>query len=220
MKHNITIVDLRETWNVIMLATSKSNSICPFTLKSIAQIKHEDLAVIYETTNLLLTTDQSSDDAGEVECGHSCMLANLVSYLHDNGGGAKLCPVCQLSPASVICDFPSSDFLTRTHGSDGYGCRIISFRYGTITYFLWVQSPPRSSSSSYEKIFRGRNVNAFDRICSVLGIDVKSGLKVRDLNLTEDYFVAIDWFLWSDYSGDPQRKGYPPSYGKECIKEQ
>ena len=196
MKHNIvrTIVDLRETWNVIMLATSKSNSICPFTLKSIAQIKHEDLAVIYETTNLLLTTDQSSDDAGEVECGHSCMLANLVSYLHDNGGGAKLCPVCQLSPASVICDFPSSDFLTRTHGSDGYGCRIISFRYGTITYFLWVQSPPRSSSSSYEKIFRGRNVNAFDRICSVLGIDVKSGLKVRDLNLTEDYFVAIDWF--------------------------
>ena len=183
-----------------MLATSKSNSICPFTLKSIAQIKHEDLAVIYETTNLPLTTDQSSDDgsaeAREVECGHSCMLANLVSYLHDNGGGAKLCPVCQLSPASVICDFPSSDFLTRTHhGSDGNGGRIISFRYGTITYFLWVQSPPRSSSSSYEKIFRGRNVNALDRICSVLGMDVKSGLKVRDLNLTEDYFVT-NWLIF------------------------
>ena len=181
-----------------MLATSKSNSICPFTLKSIAQIKHEDLAVIYETTNLLLTTDQSSDDAGEVECGHSCMLANLVSYLHDNGGGAKLCPVCQLSPASVICDFPSSDFLTRPsaqsnrNGSVDNGGRIISFRYGTITYCLWVQSPPQLSASSYERMFRGRNENALDRIYSVLGMDVKSGLKVRDLNLTEDYFVAID----------------------------
>ncbi len=184
-----------------MVVTSKSTSIiCPFTLKSIAEIKQENLAVIYEK-NPLLMNDPSSDDGSTealgVECGHSCTLANLASYLHDNGGGAKLCPVCQLSPASVICDFRSSNFLTRpsaqngTNGSDGNGGRIISFRYGTITYFLWVQSPPRLSSSSYEKIFRGRHLNALDRICSVLGMDVESGLKVRDLIVTGNYFVEI-----------------------------
>lgn len=180
-------------------ATSKSTSLCPFTLKFIAEIKQEDLAVIYKTNPLLtndpspVETDGSAEEArAAFDCGHACTLANLVSYLHDGGGNAKMCPACQLSPASVVCDSPSSDYLTRpssssaqndTNGSngDGGGGRIISFRYGTVFYFLWVQSPPPSlSSSSYEKIFRIRNGNALHRIGSVLGMDVESGLKVRD----------------------------------------
>jgi hypothetical protein len=183
------------------MATSKSTSICPFTLKSIADINQEDLAVISET-NPLSTNDSFSDvldksaEPRKVQCGHLCTLANLVSYLHDDGG-AKLCPVCQLSPISVICDFPSLSFLTQPsaqnvaarNDSDSNGGRIIFFRYGTIMYFL--QSPPRLSPSTYKKMFRERNGNALDRMGSVLGMDVKSGLTVSDLIVTEKYLFTI-----------------------------
>lgn len=169
------------------MATSTSN-ICPFTFKTIGAIQPEDLAVVYES-NPLLADNAEPTGTLNIQCGHSCNLSNLVSYLHDTGG-TKLCPVCQSSSASFICDSTSSISIARrtnaqhnTHGSvdsdgDGGGGRIVSFRYGTIVYFLWVKSP-QQLSSSYTSIFRDRNGgNALDRIAHVLGMDVKSGLKV------------------------------------------
>lgn len=178
-----------------MTKSTASISICPFTLKSLAAIKRDDAAFIYQSNPLLSsTTDASSGgalgkptSAQEVECGHSCTLSHLVPYLHDSGG-SKSCPVCQTSPASVICDSLSSAFFMQQNQLSGKGGssdngegRIISFRYGTTFYFLWVHSSPPLPSSSYSKLFSYRNGNALDRIGSVLGMDVKNGLKVRDL---------------------------------------
>ncbi len=162
-------------------------SICPFTFKAIDTIHPEDLAVVYESNPLLVG---HLETARKIQCGHSSTLSNLVSYLHD-AGGTKLCPVCQSSPASFICDDISSSTLSRQknnaqhirHGSDGTegddsGGRIVSFRYGTHVYFLWVTSPPHLSSS-YTSIFRDRTrENALDRIARVLRVDVKNGMKV------------------------------------------
>ena len=172
-----------------MVTSASSTSICPFTLKSIADIKQENLAVICDA-NPLLRSDPSPDETDKsaetqiVECGHLCTIANLVSYLHDEGG-TKLCPVCQLSLVSAICDFPSLNFLTQPSPQnlarncpDSDEGRIIFFRYGTTMYFL--QSPPRLSPSTYKNMFSKRNGNALDRIGSVLGMDIKSGLTVRD----------------------------------------
>ena len=171
-----------------------NSSICPFTFKSIGTLHSEDVAIIYESNPLLAA---AAVDAPKIQCGHSCTLSNLVSYLHDTSG-TKLCPVCQSSSASFICDFISSTAISRrasenaqqiTHGLVGSGSvddtgRIISFRYGTIVYFLWVKnstqsSSSSSSSSSYTSFFRTRvRGNALDRIANVLDLDVRNGLKV------------------------------------------
>lgn len=162
-----------------------SSIICPFTLRAIDTIQREDVAVVYES-NPLLAGNSEAEETCNIPCGHSCTLSNLVSYLHDTGG-AKLCAVCQSASATFICDSMSSMAISRrinaqnnTHGSegDGGGGRIVSFRYGTIVYALWVKSP-QQISSSYTSIFRDRKgENALDRIAHVLGMDVKSGLKV------------------------------------------
>lgn len=209
---------------ITMASSVSSTSICPFTLKSIADIKQEDLAVICNA-NPLLRNDPSPDETDKsaeaqiVECGHSCTMVNLVSYLHDEGG-AKLCPVCQ-SPVSVICDSSSSNFLAQpSPQNDARKCpdsnegRIIFFRYGTIIYFL--QSPPRLSPSKYKNMFRNRNRNSLDRIGSVLGMDVKSGLTVSDLIVTEKNLVC-DWLIFCLvrlHSGHLQRKGHSSCQGK------
>ena len=144
--------------------------ICPFTLKSLAASKAEDVAVIYERNPLIANIDSFS-------CVHSCTLSYLVPYLH-NSGGAKKCPVCQSSPANVICDAKSSTYLEKlktqhytttemVNDAPTEEGRIVSFRYGTTVYFLWV-----SSLSS------GREANALNRIGSVLGMDVNKGMKV------------------------------------------
>jgi hypothetical protein len=52
---------------------------------------------------------------------------------------------------------------------DENGGRIVSFRYGTISYCLSTQ----------------HNFNALDRIGNVLQMDVKSGMKVRGMNHIE-----------------------------------
>mmetsp|Transcript_33412 Transcript_33412/g.80808 ORF Transcript_33412/g.80808 Transcript_33412/m.80808 type:complete len:276 (-) Transcript_33412:114-941(-) len=163
---------------------TKATPICPFTLKSLATIKRENVAVIYER-NPLVTNDPSDEAGQRVQCGHSCTLSCLVPYLHDIGG-SKSCPVCQASPAVVICDYHSSAYLVNdtTNTSDGDTSdknegRIISFRYGTNFYFLRVPASTSLSSSSYtSKLSRHRNGNALNRIGSVLGMDVRSGLKV------------------------------------------
>ena len=146
-------------------------AICPFTLKSLATSKAEDVAIIYERNPLIANVDSFS-------CGHSCTLSHLVPYLH-NSGGSKTCPVCQSSPANVICDAKSSTYLEKQKTqnnaatemlndapTDNEG-RIVTFRYGTTVYFLWV-----SSLSS------GRKANTLDRIGLVLGMDVNNGMKV------------------------------------------
>ena len=163
-------------------------SICPFTFKSIDTIYPEELAIIYESNPLQVG---HLETARKIQCGHSCTLSNLISYLHDTGG-TKLCPVCQSSPASFICDFMSSSTLLRQtnnaqhdilHGSDGTdgddnGGRIVSFRYGTNDYFLWVKSPPHSSSPDTSIFCNRTRENALDRIAKVLRVDVKNGMKV------------------------------------------
>jgi hypothetical protein len=157
------------------MATANSNPICPFTYKSIVEIKQEDLAVIYETNPLLLTRNDDSS-MNESSRNNVCTLVNLVSYLHDdNHGGTKLlCPISQ-SPISVVCDLRSSNLLTQLGvrnmdiNLDENGGRIVSFRYGTISYCLSTQ----------------HNFNALDRIGHVLQMDVKSGMKVRGMNHIE-----------------------------------
>ena len=145
----------REILEIMVL--TNSNPICPFTYKSIVDIKQEDLAVIYETNQLFLIRDSSEEDGSR----KVCTLVNLVSYLHDgSSGGTKLCPISQ-SPISVVCDLSSSNILVNK--SDENGGRIVSFRYGTIHYFLSTHP----------------NFNALDRIGNVLQMDVKSGMKVR-----------------------------------------
>jgi len=165
--------------------------ICPFTLKPLSQTVRDDVAVIYQG-NPFPSVSASSDGAAEnpvpaaqeYQCGHSCTLSRLVPYLLDVGG-SKSCPVCQTSPATVICDsFASSFFMRQCRPdesnedgeSDPCEGRIVSFRYGTAIYFLWVHSSP--PSSYYSKLFNSRKENALDRIGSVLGMDVKNGLKV------------------------------------------
>merc|ERR1712194_318602 len=123
---------------------------------------------------------------GTAGCGHSCTLSRLVPYLHDRGGKV-CCPVCQSTLASVICDSSSSAFLLQSQEEhrltkkeavkedDG---RIISFRYGAAFYYLWVPSSPPLPSSSYSKLFGAGKITALDRIGSVLGMNVGTGLKV------------------------------------------
>ncbi|KAL9188590.1 hypothetical protein ACHAXT_006968 [Thalassiosira profunda] len=153
--------------------------LCPFTLKPLASIKREELAVVYASNPLL--SDGSPVDgaptATVASCGHACSLMSLVSYLHD-GGGAKLCPVCQKSPVAVVCDAQSSAFLMQQKAGGGADAsRIVSFRYGTTSYFLWVPSP--LPDSTYNKLFSQRATNALERIGHVLGMDAANGLKVR-----------------------------------------
>ena len=82
--------------------TNSTSGICPFTLKSLSSTELEDVAVIYASNPLLKNNE---------ECGHSCTLSpSLISYLHDNSG-SKQCPVCQESPANVVCDGKTSAFL-------------------------------------------------------------------------------------------------------------
>lgn len=178
-------------------STSTSTSICPFTLKSIDEIERENLAVIYQNNPLLSSSNAGGDgdvagnEMDRIPCGHSCTLSHLISYLHDTVGSNKSCPACQSSPASVVCDANSSKYLLRQRAGsqcnekneagtpDSDGGRIISFRYGPTSYFLWVHStPPSPTSSYYSKLFSSAKGNALDRIGSVLGMDVKTGLKL------------------------------------------
>lgn len=166
-------------------ATPSSFSLCPFSFQAIDTIHPED-----ESNPLL----NEAEERNRLKCGHSCTLSNLVSYLHDHehhGGTKLLCPVCQSSSASFICDKASSSYISRRtssqHVMDGSdsstddgnsGGRIVSFRYGTNVYFLWVASPPQLSSS-YTTLFHGRNGgNALNRIAQVLRVDIKNGMKV------------------------------------------
>lgn len=164
-----------------------TTSICPFTL---AATKREDAGVVYET--ILPSSSKSGPTNGGENasdqafgCGHSCTLTHLVQYLHD-GGSSKSCPVCRTSRVCVVCDADSSAFLVQLNttseqngNSNVGGGRIVSFRYGPISYFLWVRSSQQASpSSSRLNFFSNREENALDRIGSVLGMDVEKGLKV------------------------------------------
>lgn len=160
----------------IMTETADSSLLCPFTLKPISSAKRDDVAVLCQNNPLLTPPTEN-------HCGHSCTLSKLVPYLHD-GSAAKLCPVCQTLPVTFICDHQSYTFLDHWHqmhayekrdgSSDGFGGKIVTFRYGSTSYFLWVHSQsPQSSSCS--NLF-GSGSNAMDRINKVLG--VKHGLKV------------------------------------------
>jgi len=165
--------------------TNSTSGICPFTLKSLASTELDDVAVIYASNPL---SKANNDDGAltqeEVQCGHSCTLSpSLISYLHDTSG-TKKCPVCQDSPANVVFDSISSAFLiSQTINQDGASNnnknkgRIISFRYGNISYYLWVHSTESIQSSSYysKRAFSGRKrTNALHRIGDVLGIELKN----------------------------------------------
>lgn len=168
----------------MMVAVSISSSICPFTLKSLNTARPEDTAFVYKSNPLLVlakksdcmrTTEKNDASVAEkVGCGHSCTLSHLVSYIHDNSGGTtKQCPVCQSSPANIICDGLSNAQLARlqsnAYDADVNNGRIICFRYGATLYYLWVHAKPIQSS-----LFRGRKESndAIHRIGTVLGMDV------------------------------------------------
>ena len=147
--------------------------ICPFTLKSLSSTELEDVAKIYAINPLLKKANDGAPSQEEVQCGHSCTLSpSLISYLHDVSG-TKQCPVCQESPANVVCDGISSAFLINHDGaSNNNNGRVICFRYGNISYYLWVHSTESIKSSSYSKrAFSGRKrTNALHRITDVLDI--------------------------------------------------
>ena len=164
----------------MMVAVSISSSICPFTLKSLNTTRPEDTAFVYKSNPLLAksgtrTTEKNDASVAEkVGCGHSCTLSHLVSYIHDNRGGTtKQCPLCQSSPANIICDGLSNAQLARLQSNadeaDDNNGRIICFRYGATLYYLWVNAKPIQSSL----LFSGRKEsNAIHRIGTVLGMDV------------------------------------------------
>lgn len=171
----------------MMVAVSIS-SICPFTLKSLNTTRPEDTAFVYKSNPLLVlaknsdcmrTTEKNDASVAEkVGCGHSCTLSHLVSYIHDNSGGTtKQCPVCQSSPANVICDGLSNAQLAILQSNaddadeaDDNNGRIICFRYGATLYYLWVNAKPIQSLF----LFSGstKESNAIHRIGTVLGMDV------------------------------------------------
>lgn len=132
---------------------SSSSSICPFTLKPIADVSSDDLAVIHHTN---LST----------ACGR-CTLSKLISYLHD---GARECPLCRTSTVGTVYDGGSAEYISRQVNDESDSCqpmscdkgRIVSFKYGAVSYHLWVTS---------DQI-------ALNRISSVMGIDINN-LKVR-----------------------------------------
>jgi len=161
-----------------MMANSTSG-ICPFTLKPLSSTELEDVdvAIIY-AINPLKANDDGATSQNEVQCGHSCTLSpSLISYLHDING-TKQCPVCQDSPAMVVFDGISSAFLINHDGaSNNNNGRVISFRYGNISYYLWVHSTESIQSSSYysKRAFSGRKrTNVLHRIGDVLGIELKN----------------------------------------------
>lgn len=164
--------------------------LCPFTLKNLSDVKEDDLAVVYET-NPLLSSSSSSDGAVAVECGHKCTLSRLVSYLQDS----KACPVCQEANVSVVCDAQSSAQLLKQKESKDCEGRIISFRYGTTSYFLWVPSSPTMQASSYSSLFSKGEINALTRISSVFGVDVEKGLKVCHFSFC-GYASMVYYILW------------------------
>ena len=154
--------------------TNSTSGICPFTLKSLSSTELEDVAVIYASNPLLTKANDGAPSQNEVQCGHSCTLSpSLISYLHDSSG-TKQCPVCQESPANVVCDIISSAFLINHDGAlDNNNGRVISFRYGNISYYLWVYSTESIQSSSYysKRAFSGRKrTNALHRIGDCLDI--------------------------------------------------
>ncbi|KAL7481450.1 hypothetical protein ACHAW6_007132 [Cyclotella cf. meneghiniana] len=196
--------------------TSPSSTICPFTLRPIADLPHDNTAIVYRSVpsssqrgrDRAEDGTQPDDDA----CGHSCTLSELVPYLHDGRGGtaaarrSPVCPVCLACPVGVVCDAEASSFLTRRRlaavtttkeGSDATAHdrvsdendtktkegRIVSFRYGAISYHLWVESTSSSQSSlssnpELDRLAGGTKRNALERIGSVMGMDVHNGLKV------------------------------------------
>ena len=151
--------------------TNSTSGICPFTLKSLSSTELEDVAVIYASNPLLTKANDGAPSQNEVQCGHSCTLSpSLISYLHDSSG-AKQCPVCQDSPANVVCDGISSAFLISQDGAlDNNNGRVIYFRHGNISYHLWVNSAESIQSTSYfNGVFSGRKrTNALHRIRDVL----------------------------------------------------
>lgn len=159
---------------------SKMDSICPFTLKPLNKTNREDLAFICQGVPQPSSTDEQcdgtdNDAATKNLCGHCCTMSQLVAYLHGSSGGSTKpsCPVCQ-APASIVCDANSFRFLTQqckpNENASDEG-RVISFRYGTVSYYLWVKSSPLS----YSKFFSyGRRQNAIDRIACVLSMNLRS----------------------------------------------
>lgn len=135
-----------------------SSSICPFTLKPITGISRDDVAIIHHES---------------IQCGR-CTLSKLIPYLHD-GLSSRECPVCQASTVGTVYDADSFCIHRQQHSpnavdedlpdlnKEGTEGRIVSFKYGAISYHLCVK----------------HDSAALQRIASVMGMDVSNGLKVR-----------------------------------------
>ena len=156
--------------------TAAASIICPFTLKPIPDISRENLAVIYNSSPF---TDAIN------ECGHLCSLAGIISYLHNGMQPTPMCPVCQACQIGAVCDADASSFMTGKSNSTNTNNskstsegRLVSFKYGAISYHLWVPtSSPSSLQSTSNKVF-DKEGNALERIAQVMGMDVQNGLKV------------------------------------------
>lgn len=178
--------------------TSTSSTICPFTLRPLADLPRDNTAIVYRSVPSSSQRGRDrAEDANDDACGHACVctLSELVPYLHDGRGGTAaacrtpVCPVCLACPVGVVCDAEASSFLTRIHAdvSDENDTRtkegrIVSFRCGAISYHLWVEATSSSQSLSsnpvLDRLAGGTKRNALERIGSVMGIDVHNGLKV------------------------------------------
>eukprot|EP00804_Cyclotella_cryptica_P013551 CCRYP_012911-RA/>CCRYP_012911-RA protein AED:0.05 eAED:0.05 QI:208/1/1/1/1/1/2/1186/324 len=154
--------------------------------------------------------DSDTEQPNDNECGHMCTLSELVPYLHDVGRASTascrtpMCPVCLACPIGVVCDVDASSILmqqqhaARTAEDEGSNSaaarvsgandtktkegRIISFRYGTISYHLWVESTSSlqslSSKHVFDRLAGGIKCNALTRIGTVMRMNVHNGLKI------------------------------------------
>jgi hypothetical protein len=160
---DFTLVDIKIIMPESAAIITVASSICPFTLKPIADIPSDNVAIIHHES---------------IQCGR-CTLSKLIPYLHE-GISSRECPVCQASNVTTVYDVDSSLMHRQqqsyvqavdTKGTESdlvnlsHECpegRIVSFKYGTISYHLWVE---------HDSI-------ALQRIASVMGMDVSNGLKV------------------------------------------
>mmetsp|Transcript_25286 Transcript_25286/g.53331 ORF Transcript_25286/g.53331 Transcript_25286/m.53331 type:complete len:213 (-) Transcript_25286:369-1007(-) len=180
----------------VSVKESSTSPICPFSYHPLSAIPRDNLAIIYQCNptnnrnyeggcghrcNLSRLVSYLHDNGGSAVCP-SCRSRVLAvcdleadDFLRRRRHFARDCD----GNTADLTDGGSNEFLdsvkigrdsveenSENENRDG---RIITFRYGSISYFLWV-------SSNLKGVGRGC---AMERIGCVLNMDDQTGLKVR-----------------------------------------
>lgn len=180
------------------VSTKESSTlpICPFSLHPLSSIPLDNLAVIYQSNptnnrnyeggcghrcNLSRLVSYLHDNGGSAVCPscRSRVLAVCDMKSHDflrkrRHFGCDCDGKTVHSTAGGSSEFLESmklgrDRVEENSENENRDGRIIAFRYGPISYFLWV-------SSDLKEVDRGC---AMERMGCVLNMDSRTGLKVR-----------------------------------------